>query len=110
MKGGVLEFAMTDQPVDDGVYGISGLDGDIDSVAVPVIDGERTFRRQGDGDSLNHHAEREDLLHTTDGRSIPTGRHEGSTHGPFVDRPNVNRQGDAINENGESSFAVEARF
>jgi putative alpha-1,2-mannosidase len=105
MKGGVLEFDMTDKPVTTAFLRFPVSSGGGDSIAVPVITADRTF---GDTTTvtittLTPNAK---IHYTTDG-SLPTV--SSTTYGsPFtIDRSSTIRA-IAVRASGAGSFPVEA--
>lgn len=105
MRGGVLEFAMTDQPVETAFNEFPVSQLDIDTVAVPMITGERTFADNTTVtiSTLTRNAK---IYFTTDG-SVPTSNSEVYTAPFSIDRTTTVKA-IAIGANGMASFPVEA--
>ena len=105
MKGGVLEFDMTDKPVTTAFLRFPESSGGADSIAVPVITADRTF---GDKTTvtittLTPNAK---IHYTTDG-SLPTVS-SPTYSSPFtIDRSSTIRA-IAVRANGAGSFPVES--
>ena len=105
MRGGVLEFAMIDQPVTTAFneFPVSSLG--IETVAVPVIAGERTFADKTTAtlSSLTPNAK---IHYSTDG-TVPT-----KNSNVYVAPLNIDRtttvKAIAIGANGIASFPVES--
>ncbi len=105
MRGGVLEFAMTDQPVETAFNEFPVSQLDIDTVAVPMITGERTFADNTTVtiSTLTRNAK---IYFTTDG-SVPTSNSEVYTAPFSIDRTTTVKAV-AIGANGTASSPVEA--
>ncbi|MCC7306514.1 MAG: GH92 family glycosyl hydrolase [Acidobacteria bacterium] len=105
MRGGVLEFSMIDQPVETAFNEFPVSSIGINTVAVPVITGERTFADNSTVtiSTLTPNAK---VHFTTDG-SVPTKASKVFT-APFnIDRTTTVRA-IAVGTNGTTSFPVEA--
>ncbi len=105
MKGGVLEFAMIDTPVTTAFteFPVSAMS--IDSVSVPVITGERTFRDKASV-SLSTITPNAKIHYTTDG-SEPTRTSKEYSSEFSIDRTTTVRA-IAFGASGKSSFPVES--
>ncbi len=105
MRGGILEFAMTDQPVETAFneFPISSIAEK--TVAVPVITGERTFV-DSTPVTLSTLTPNAKVYYTTDG-SVPTTRSEIYT-APFTVDKTTKVSAIAIAANGIASFPVES--
>lgn len=105
MKGGVLEFAMIDTPVTTAFteFPVSAMS--VDSVSVPVITGERTFRDKASV-SLSTITPNSKIHYTTDG-SEPTRASKEYTSEFSIDRTTTVKA-IAIGTNGKTSFPVES--
>jgi len=105
MKGGVLEFTMTNSPVNGAFTAFPASSLDIDSVAVPAIEGDRTFRDKTTV-TLSTITPRAHIMYTTDGWT-PTANATAYTGSFTVDRTTtVNAI--AIMPHGTTSFKVDA--
>mgnify|MGYP001170194541 CR=1 FL=1 len=105
MRGGVLEFAMTDQPVETAFNEFPVSSIGIDTVAVPVITGERTFA-DNTTVSISTLTPNAKVYFTTDG-SIPTKNSKVYT-APFDIGRTTTVKAVAIGANGTMSFPVES--
>jgi len=105
MRGGVLEFAMTDQPVETAFNEFPISSVGIDSVAVPVIAGDRTFA-DNTTVAISTLTPNAKVYFTTDG-SIPTKNSKVYT-APFDIGRTTTVKAVAIGANGTMSFPVEA--
>ncbi|MBK9214948.1 MAG: GH92 family glycosyl hydrolase [Chloracidobacterium sp.] len=105
MRGGVLEFSMIDQPVETAFNEFPVSSIGINTVAVPVITGERTFANSSTVtiSTLTPNAK---VHFTTDG-SVPTKASKVFTAPFSVDRTTTVKAV-AIGANGTASFPVEA--
>ncbi len=105
MRGGVLEFSMIDQPVETAFSEFPVSSIGIDTVAVPVINGERTFA-QNTTVSISTLTPDAKVYYTTDG-SVPTKESNVYT-APFnIDRTTTVKAV-AMSAKGVSSFPVES--
>ena len=104
MKGGVLEFAMIDQPVNTAFYEFPVSSIGLNTVAVPVITGERTF-----ADSTNVTIEtltpNTKIYYTTDG-TLPTKDSTLYT-APFAVGRTMTINAVAMSADGTKSFPAE---
>ncbi len=105
MKGGLLEFEMTNKPVSTAFLHFPTSTLGVDSVAVPVISAERTFSNSTTV-TLSTLSPNAKIHYTTDG-STPTSNSQVYS-APFP----IDRSGKvkaiAVHSNGQSSFPVEA--
>lgn len=107
MKGGVLEFAMTDQPVSTAFTEFPVSSMDVDSVSVPVIAGERTIRNPSSV-VMSTVTPGARIYYTIDG-SEPSATSTAFTAPFMVDRTTTVKA-IAINSKGNSSKPVTANF
>ena len=105
MKGGLLEFAMNDQPVMSAFTEFPVSSIDIDTVAVPVITGDRTFR-DSTSVAIATISQNASIHFTTDG-SLPTAA-SAKFSGPFTVDQTTTVKAVAIGPKGQVSFPVEA--
>lgn len=105
MKGGLLEFAMNDQPVMYAFTEFPVSSIDIDTVAVPVITGDRTFR-DSTSIAIATISQNASIHFTTDG-SLPTAA-SAKFSGPFTVDQTTTVKAVAIGPKGQVSFPVEA--
>ena len=105
MRGGVLEFAMTDQPVEKAFNEFPVSSIGIDTVAVPVITGERTFA-DNTTVAISTLTPNAKVYFTTD-RSIPT-KNSKIYSAPFNIDQTTTVKAVAIGEKGTASFPVES--
>ncbi len=110
MRGGVLEFAMIDQPVATAFSEFPVSQLDIDTVAVPVITGERTFVNSTTV-TLSTLTPNAAIHYTTDG-SAPNGSDPNARvhvyKGPFIVDRTTTVKARAIGPLDDVSFPVEA--
>jgi len=105
MKGGVIEFDMTDKPVTTAFLKVPESTLGIDSVAVPVVTGERTFVERA-AVTLSTLTPNTNVYYTTDG-SVPT-KTSTEYSGPFaIDRSTIVKA-IAVDKKGTMSFPVDA--
>ncbi len=105
MRGGILEFAMTDQPVETAFNEFPVSSINIKTVAVPVITGERTFV-DSTPVTLSTLTPNAKVYYTTDG-GIPTKASSVYT-APFTIERTTTVKAIAIAANGIASFPVES--
>ncbi|MEQ1604328.1 MAG: GH92 family glycosyl hydrolase [Pyrinomonadaceae bacterium] len=111
MKGGVLEFTMTDSPAMSAFteFPVSGVD--VPSVSVPVISGERTFTNSTTI-SMSTVTPNSAIIYTLDG-SQPYPEMRGNVHsykGPFTIDSTTTVRAITEHANDARSLPVEAVF
>ncbi|MFN0139920.1 MAG: GH92 family glycosyl hydrolase [Pyrinomonadaceae bacterium] len=105
MKGGVLEFEMTDKPVTTAFLKVPESTLGVDSIAVPSIEGERTFVERATV-TLSTLTPNTIIYYTTDG-SEPTKTSTKYSRSFAIDR-STTVKAIATGANGTASFPVEA--
>jgi len=105
LRGGVLEFTMTDQPIATAFTEFPSSSVGVDTVAVPVITGERTFG-ESTTVTLSTLTPNAKIHYTTDG-SVPT-KDSNVYSAPFTVDRTTSVRAIAIGAKGTASFLVES--